>query len=315
MSLPESDSSTPPRAPAGDPYDPPMADPYDLDELSRESIELDYGQVPIVMPFEPIAELIEDDVPIVEVIDVECWRCGWYDVPDYGRCTRCDARLHRRRRRRPRTPGTGGPSRLSVVLIAYGLLVLTCMVWGLMLVGSGKDFTEEQMMTGLAVMEAIDTVLVLFAVLLVGRVTLQDAPPGSAFAAWALAGPVLFMLIVGNVLFSVVLREIFRVPAVPGSPVTLTAVLLICVQPALVEELFFRHVALGALRREMSLRIAILVTSIMFAVAHLHNPLGMPYLFVAGVVFGYARVYGGLSLSILMHFLHNLAVISIDSMN
>ena len=57
----------------------------------------------------------------------------------------------------------------------------------------------------------------------------------------------------------------------------------------------------------------ILVTSVMFAVAHLHNPLGMPYLFIAGVVFGYARVYGGLPLSMLMHFLHNLAVISIDS--
>ncbi len=314
MSLPDSDSSTPPRAPAADPFDPPIADPYDLDELSREPVEPDYSDVPIVMPLEPVAEPIEEDAPVVDLVDVECWRCGWYDVPDYGRCARCDARLHRRRRR-PRSPGTGGPSRLGVVLISYGLLVLTCMVWGLMLVGSGKNFTEEQTKTGLAVMEAIDTVLVLFTVLLVGRVTFRDAPPGSAPAAWALAGPVLLVLIAGNVLFSAVLREVFRVPAVPGPPVTLAAVLLICVQPALVEELFFRHVALGALRREMSLRIAILVTSVMFAVAHLHNPLGMPYLFVAGVAFGYARVYGGLSLSMLMHFLHNLAVISIDSMN
>ena len=305
MSLPDSDSSTPPPSPA--------ADPNDLDELSREPVEPDYSDVPVVMPIEPVAEPIDEAV--VEPANIECWRCGWYDVPEYGHCARCDARLNRRPRRRPRSPGTGGPSRLGVVLISYGLLVLTCMIWGLMLVGSGRDFTEKETKTGLAVMEAIDTVLVLFAVLLVGRVTLRDAPPGSAPAAWALAGPVLLALIAGNVLFAAVLREVFRVPALPGPGVTLSAVLLIRVQPAIVEELFFRHVALGALRREMSLRVTILVTSIMFAVAHLHNPLGMPYLFIAGVVFGYARVYGGLPLSMLMHFLHNLAVISIDSLN
>jgi membrane protease YdiL (CAAX protease family) len=177
----------------------------------------------------------------------------------------------------------------------------------------GAVLTPDEMMTGLGVMEVIDTVLVLVTLALVGRVGLRDAPPGSKPMAWALAGPVLFALVCGNLLYSTVLRDLLHAPALPGPGVTLATVLLVCVQPALVEELFFRHVALGALRRELSLKATILVTSVMFAVAHLYNPLGMPYLFLAGVVFGCARVYGGLPLAMLLHFLHNLAVIMVDA--
>jgi membrane protease YdiL (CAAX protease family) len=52
----------------------------------------------------------------------------------------------------------------------------------------------------------------------------------------------------------------------------------------------------------------------MFAMAHIYNPLGLPYLFLAGVVFGLARVYGGLLLPMILHFLHNLAVMAFEVM-
>ena len=95
--------------------------------------------------------------------------------------------------------------------------------------------------------------------------------------------------------------------------VTWITVLLICVQPAIVEELFFRQMTLGVLRRSMNVHAAVWVTGAMFALAHLGNPLGMPYLFLAGGVFGYARAYGGLPLAMLMHFVHNFAVIAYEA--
>jgi membrane protease YdiL (CAAX protease family) len=87
---------------------------------------------------------------------------------------------------------------------------------------------------------------------------------------------------------------------------------MICLQPAIIEELFFRYIAFGVLYRVTGLHSAVWVTAVMFAAVHLYNPLGMPYLFVVGVVFGYARAWGGLALPMGMHFFHNFAVIALE---
>ncbi len=53
----------------------------------------------------------------------------------------------------------------------------------------------------------------------------------------------------------------------------------------------------------------------MFALAHLYNPLGLPFLLLMGIMLGYARAYsGGLLLPMLMHFGHNFAVLFLESM-
>ena len=50
-----------------------------------------------------------------------------------------------------------------------------------------------------------------------------------------------------------------------------------------------------------------------FGMAHLGNVPGWPVLMLLGAGLGYARVYsGGLTLPILLHFLHNFAVLLID---
>jgi membrane protease YdiL (CAAX protease family) len=83
-------------------------------------------------------------------------------------------------------------------------------------------------------------------------------------------------------------------------------VLLMAVQPAIVEELFFRYFALNALRDAAGPHAAVWVSAVMFALAHVYNPLGLPWLLVAGVVWGYWRVAsGGLALTMLLHFTHN----------
>src|SRR5262249_38724607 len=79
------------------------------------------------------------------------------------------------------------------------------------------------------------------------------------------------------------------------------------------EELFFRQMTLGVLRRSMNLHLAVWTTAGLFAFAHLTNPFGMPYLFLAGGLFGYARVFGGLPLAMVMHFIHNFVVIAYEA--
>ena len=87
----------------------------------------------------------------------------------------------------------------------------------------------------------------------------------------------------------------------------------ICIQPAIVEELFFRHVALGAAREVMSARNAVLISSLLFAMAHLGTPLSLPTLAMLGMALGALRIFsGGLLLPILFHFFHNLIVVLLE---
>ena len=82
-----------------------------------------------------------------------------------------------------------------------------------------------------------------------------------------------------------------------------------CVQPAFVEEFFFRYLILGVLRRHCGVHGAVHVSAAMFAICHVHVLLSMPYLFAVGVFFGYARVASrSMVLPVSLHFLHNLIV-------
>lgn len=86
-------------------------------------------------------------------------------------------------------------------------------------------------------------------------------------------------------------------------------ILFVCVQPAIVEELAFRGVILGALRGVVGTRDAVVVSSLMFAFLHL-GILSFPHLFLIGLMLGFLRVRSGsLYPCMLMHFLHNLLVV------
>jgi membrane protease YdiL (CAAX protease family) len=154
---------------------------------------------------------------------------------------------------------------------------------------------------------------VIAALVCVGRSPLPPVPVGQRVAAWMAGVPVLIALLGIGHLYTTIIRSIvgpaFQPPAVE---ITFLTVLLVCVQPAVIEELFFRYVAFGAVHRATGLHTTVWVTAVMFAAAHIYNPLGMPYLFLAGVVLGYARVWGGLALPVILHFLHNLAVLAIE---
>ena len=69
----------------------------------------------------------------------------------------------------------------------------------------------------------------------------------------------------------------------------------------------------GHLRPHIGMHGAVWLTAVIFGMAHLGAIAGWPVLILLGAGLGYARVYsGGLALPILLHFLHNLAVLGID---
>jgi membrane protease YdiL (CAAX protease family) len=89
--------------------------------------------------------------------------------------------------------------------------------------------------------------------------------------------------------------------------------LLICVQPAIIEELFFRYLALGVLRSVVKVHAAVWISAAMFTLAHIGVPLSMPVLLLVGVGLGYARVASGhMLLPMFLHFMHNAVFLSIQ---
>ena len=89
-------------------------------------------------------------------------------------------------------------------------------------------------------------------------------------------------------------------------------VLMICVQPAVVEELAFRGVVFGALRPTLSTAEAVFVSAGMFMILHL-SPGAFPHTFAMGVVAGFLRARtDSLLPGVLMHFVHNLLCVVVD---
>lgn len=280
-----------------------------------------------------------DAVPVVYPVQAFlCVRCGENEEPVDGRCPWCNAWTDPRRTPPPkpkpprvevadeddwhaepaafavpvRRPHLIPP--LAVVSVAYFGLIGALIACAVAFALSGVTNADE-LLAAQAVAEAVTTGLTLVALGLVWKAARQP-PPGATAAAWAVSLPVLGLLLVANLAFFAFLREMLRplgVPEPERMKLTLATVLLICVQPAIVEELFFRQMTLGVLRRSVNLHLAVWLTGAAFAGAHLGNILGMPYLFVVGGFLGYARVYGGLPLAMVLHFLHNLAVVAYDA--
>ena len=87
------------------------------------------------------------------------------------------------------------------------------------------------------------------------------------------------------------------------------AVLLICVQPAIFEELAFRGIIQGSLERFLGAREALIVSALMFGILHL-SILSLPHLLVMGLVLGWLRLKtGSLLPGMALHFSHNFLVI------
>lgn len=289
----------------------------------------------------PALDCEPDAVPVVYPLRARwCRRCGETAAPVAGRCPWCRAWTDGERPRPPRARPVyerddepeidwraeevpyAIPVRrphfippFVVVIVAYVLLLGSLIGCSLVAAVRGMA-TDDEIRSAQMLTEAVSTVLTLVALALVWSAARQKLPDGTAAFAWAASLPVLALLLCLNIAIFTLLRELFRPlggAEPPRATVDLATVLLICVQPAIVEELFFRQMTLGVLRKSMNTHLAIWLTGAVFAGAHLGNILGMPYLFLVGGFLGYARAYGGLTLAMVLHFLHNLVVIAYDA--
>jgi membrane protease YdiL (CAAX protease family) len=250
-----------------------------------------------------------------------CWRCGLLAPLAVLACPHCGARVKGQTATAPTKSARAADGwQLKALLGWYAALLLTGIVHAIALQERFGDEPEvtpaisEQILGQVVAVELIDAVIVVAAVVAMrpgpSQLPLRDE---RRLGPWFLAAPLLVGLLAIDIAYHGALRELLRLPlekeALGDARNWLTFV-TVCVQPAVIEEVFCRGLALGTLRRVVSDRGAIALSATMFALMHVAMLLSMPYLFLLGVVLGYLRVASGtIWLPIVVHFLHNLGVL------
>jgi uncharacterized protein len=166
------------------------------------------------------------------------------------------------------------------------------------------------------VAEVLDTLVVVVALIVLARRAVPSALPVRPRRwVWLWSWPALAVLLGVNIGYHALLQMYVKeppdlMPTEAQDPCRLWWIIAICVQPAIVEELCFRGIALRCLSPFMSIKAAVVIASAAFAMAHLGAFLSIPYLFLLGLFLGIARVRsGGLVLPMLLHAAHNACVL------
>jgi membrane protease YdiL (CAAX protease family) len=231
---------------------------------------------------------------------VACWRCGKEVEKGPGSCPYCLAALERGEpttgraaRRRGKDDGEAGP--ILRLLAAFGGLLVTSLIYGAMIhfgVDEGPNAGPrrvEDRLGAMIGMELIDTILVVVALFWVSRPPPLEAPTTRRrLWTWALAGPALLVTLAANHGYHELLRGFIAAPPTRDELMakglrSAWIILAVCAQPAIVEELFFRYLALGTLRRSVGVHGAVWISSVMFGLAHIGVPLSIPMLTLVGV--------------------------------
>ena len=226
----------------------------------------------------------------------------------------------------PPPAGSAHLGPLVVVLVAYAGLMgvsFSQAAYGLLLNSdrlAAQDGLRREMFYDTLVFEAVDAVIVAAALILAAR-PLRRAAAWSRLGTWLLSVPGFAAVIGVNFAYHALLVYLFAgddPPEAAGADGAADGlftrdgwrtVLTVCVQPAVVEELFFRFLLLGHLRHHLGLHASVWLSSVLFGMAHLGNVPGWPVLIGIGVTLGYARVLsGGMALPILLHFCHNFVI-------
>jgi membrane protease YdiL (CAAX protease family) len=202
----------------------------------------------------------------------------------------------------------------SGILLYFAILgVGLATAIGVYSVGEGGDETECHAI----IADSIATSVLVLIWSFVGRARLGAmllrVPSIRWFALAAIGAGLTFALveIVVTLLFGAIgLEEVrYSAPFLSAGYGWTMIVLLICVQPALIEELAFRGLIFAGMEQVLGGREAVLVSSLMFMVIHLSVP-SFPHLLVIGLAIGLLRWWtGSLYPGMLLHFLHNLLVV------
>jgi membrane protease YdiL (CAAX protease family) len=184
--------------------------------------------------------------------------------------------------------------------------------------GNGPPNADEtrDLLGLITVFEIIDAVIIVAAIFRAGRPPAWPAiTTGQKMTAWLAMLPAFAVLMAANFAYHHWLKDVLHIPQMEDmftkdKNLIPWVLLIICVQPGIVEELFFRYLALGHFREVAGTHGAIWLSAAMFGLFHIFNPLGIPYLILAGAFFGYVRVYGrSMALPMFLHFAHNAIVL------
>ena len=267
------------------------------------------------------AEHASDDSPEMET---SCWRCELPVSASISVCPHCAARLKTKAAPSAgqlRSPLTRDPVRM--LFISFVLLLATGIVHYFVL---GFHFDEDQQVDALIrqqilvqifFVEAIDTAIVLVVLAKYSDFFRGESSSASTrIAAWIGSVPLLLALLTANFFYHSLLRDYLQVPILQdelSSQFDLLFLLVVCIQPAVVEEAYCRGFALQVLRSVTDKHAAIWIAGVIFSLMHVAVPLSMPYFVLFGVCLGYLRQFSGtIWLPVVIHFTHNLAISLLD---
>ena len=232
------------------------------------------------------------------------WEAGWTGCPICARRGDGSSAAKRTEEIEER------PLRRSLSL--YFALLATSLAGVIATISSGRPDGPAQLFIQWTV-QAVDTLLV-FAWCLAARkdiAPLVRATSGLRWYAFAAAGSlatfaVASLAVEGLVRTLGIEKMKLAEPVFEAGHGWPALLLMVSLQPAIVEELAFRGVILGALGRFLKPGEAVVVSSMMFMVLHL-LPMSFPHLFLMGLALGFLRIRSGsIYPPILLHFLHNL---------
>jgi membrane protease YdiL (CAAX protease family) len=278
-------------------------------------------------PFMPDQQPAHDPASADPHTVAMCWRCGLPVSADLASCPHCAARLF--------TTSTGpfplsaplpvvGQNSFDLLFKSYIILLVIGIIHACALGFTvnpkhrgGLDRSDRNaMFTQIAVVEAIDTAVIAWAVYATWGLIARPSPPQSArITAWLLAIPALGALLALNFGYHALLRKIIHAPLISDEMMhqfDLIAFITICIQPAVVEEAYCRLFALDCLRGPLGRHAAVWISATMFGFLHVAIMPSVPYLIVVGAVLAYLRLASGtLLLPILVHLVHNLVILLI----
>ncbi len=245
-----------------------------------------------------------------------CPRCRKSFDDQYARCPHCGA-ASRRNESPPSATGKvdGGWGPWNTLLVGYTLSLLTLVIGSYIIAYSNRDGVVDELvrlerLTALDVVLGIVVLSTLYA--LRGEKAVEVTPARRWWIVWplalaALAGAVSLNHVYHEALFSIGVEKIELAPE--DTAYWWLWMAAICIQPAIFEELFFRGCCWRVMTPVLGIHSTVLVSSVMFGMAHVGVPLSVPILTVVGFLLGYARAYSGsIWLPAFLHFLHNLVV-------
>ena len=259
----------------------------------------------------------EDSLELPKIVTGLCWRCGKSFEATMPVCPHCLAKSNPSVRALDSESEPPAESPLTRVLVAFFVFLMTSLVCGLANAVQDHDLKitnqdPSRNLSRITFVEILDTILILFALSYIPKPPPVSSPSthprlmGTCFAI-----PILVVLLVINVSYHFLLRALaglteFDSLGSSSGEYPLWSVIVICIQPAIVEEIFFRYLALGTLCTVCRTSTALFISSLMFGIAHIGVPLSIPILCVIGLGLGFLRVYSGtIWLPMLVHFAHN----------